>query len=95
MALFKISRGSSDNLPSKMTDGWAYFCTDTAEFFIDHIDSNGELHRTQLNAKEAESIIGHDISTTLNSSDIEIPTSKAVMDAVGTANVLAEAVVTE
>lgn len=82
MALFKVNRGSSSNLPIKMTDGWAYFCTDTAEFFIDYADNNGELHRKQINADEAKKIAGYDIATILNSSDIEIPTSKAVLDAI-------------
>lgn len=81
MALFKISRGNSATLPSTMTDGWAYFCTDTGEFFIDYADSNGTLHRKQINAKDAEKITGYDIKTILNSSDVEIPTSKAVLDA--------------
>ena len=81
MALFKVNRGNSTTLPSTMTDGWAYFCTDTGEFFIDYADSNGILHRKQINAKEAEKITGYDIKTILNSSDIEIPTSKAVLDA--------------
>lgn len=81
MALFKINRGNSVTLPSAMTDGWAYFCTDTGEFFIDYADSNGELHRKQINADEAKKLTGYDIKTIINDSEVEIPTSKAVLDA--------------
>lgn len=81
MALFKISRGNRSNLPTAMTDGWAYFCTDTAEFYIDYKDSSGTLCRKAINAKEAEALSGYDIATILNSSNLEIPTSKAVLDA--------------
>ena len=56
MALFKISRGNSANLPSTMNDGWAYFCTDSAGFFIDYTDANGDLHRKQLSAEFAEKL---------------------------------------
>ena len=48
MALFKVNRGNSTTLPTAMTDGWAYFCTDTGEFFIDYADSDGILHRKQI-----------------------------------------------
>ena len=81
MALFKVNRGNSTTLPTAMTDGWAYFCTDTGEFFIDYADSDGILHRKQISADEAKRLTGYDISTVINSSDIEIPTSKAVFDA--------------
>ena len=39
MALFKVLRGNRQNLPSERHDGWAYFCSDTGEFFIDY-DTN-------------------------------------------------------
>lgn len=52
MALFKVNRGNSSSLPSQMTDGWAYFCTDTAEFFIDYADENDALHRKKINADD-------------------------------------------
>lgn len=58
MALFKMNRGNSNTLPTKLTDGYAYFCTDTAEFFIDYADSNGILYRKKLNAKDAETLTG-------------------------------------
>lgn len=40
----------------------------------------------QKHAKEAESLLGYDISTILNSNDSEIPTSKAVLDAIDNKN---------
>ena len=33
-----------------MTDGWAYFCTDTGSFYIDYSDVFGALRRAQINA---------------------------------------------
>lgn len=61
-----------------MIDGWAYFCTDTGEFYIDYADANGVLHRKPINADEAKKIAGYDIATVLNNSEFEIPTSSAV-----------------
>lgn len=47
MALFKILRGNEDNLPAiKLTDGYAYFTSDTHNFYIDHLDANGKLVRS-------------------------------------------------
>lgn len=81
MALFKVNRGNSSTLPATKTDGWAYFCTDTGEFFIDYVDEQGNLNRKQINAEEARKIVGYDIGTVLNNSEVEIPTSSAVFDA--------------
>ena len=81
MSLFKPLLGNSARLPEKLTDGWAYFCTDTGEFFIDFADENGNLHRKQVNAEEARRIVGYDIGTVLNNSEAEIPTSSAVFGA--------------
>lgn len=82
MALFKILKGNESNLPSTKTDGWAYFCTDTSNFFIDYADADNNLQRAQLNAKEAEKLIGYDIATSLTGSEVEIPTSKLVFEAI-------------
>ena len=48
MALFKISRGDSTKLPKERHDGWAYFTTDTHEFFIDYADRNGVIQRGNI-----------------------------------------------
>lgn len=70
MALFKIVRGSEANLPAKKTDGFAYFCTDTWNFFIDFADDNGVLRRAKINANLADGL--HYVS---NGSAIEIDAS--------------------
>lgn len=56
MSLFKVSRGSEVNLPSQKTDGWAYFCTDTGSFFIDHLDSSDTLVRSKISANYADKL---------------------------------------
>ena len=50
MALFKILRGNAANLPTTKKDGYAYFCTDTHDFYIDYTNASGKLTRGQLNA---------------------------------------------
>ena len=68
MALFKVNRGNSTTLPATLTDGWAYFCTDTGEFFIDYADAEGNLFRKQINAENAikasQDANGNDITLT-------------------------------
>jgi hypothetical protein len=56
LSLFKISRGSEANLPIKKTDGWAYFCTDTGSFWIDHYDANNTLVRSKISANFADKL---------------------------------------
>lgn len=82
MALFRPFKGSRTSLDSQpLHDGYAYFCTDDGSFHIDYVDADGNLQRKQINAKYAEALTNYDISTILNDSDVEIPTSKAVMAA--------------
>lgn len=83
MALFKISKGLKANLPSTKTEGYCWYTIDDSLFYIDYKDENGTLQRRALNAKDAETLMGASLSTILNSSDVEIPTSKAVLDALG------------
>ena len=80
MALFKNLRGKRENLPINKTDGYAYFCTDDGTFHIDYKDESGTIQRKQINAKDSETLSGASLSTTLVSSDTEIPSSKAVFD---------------
>ena len=82
MALFKISKGSKANLPATLTEGFCWYTYDDSKFYIDHKDENGILVRKALNAQDAETLMGASLATILNSSDIEIPTSKAVLDAI-------------
>lgn len=56
MALFKVNRGNESDLPIKLTDGWAYFCTDTGSFLIDHYDSTNTLIRSKINAEYADKL---------------------------------------
>lgn len=56
MALFKILRGNAANLPTTKKDGYAYFCTDTHDFYIDYTNASGKLTRGQLNAYQADKL---------------------------------------
>ena len=69
MALFKILRGNAANLPKEMKDGYAYFCTDTHDFYIDYTNSNGQLTRGQLNAKDADHATNADNATKASKAD--------------------------
>lgn len=81
MALFKISKGLKANLPTTKTSGHCWYTVDDSMFYVDYEDENGEVQRQALNAQNAQTLTGASLSTILNSSDIEIPTSKAVLDA--------------
>lgn len=80
MALFKISKGLKANLPATKTVGHCWYTIDDSMFYVDYEDENGVVQRKALNAKDAEMLSGASLTTILNSSDIEIPTSKAVLD---------------
>lgn len=56
MALFKTLRGKEDRLPSVITDGYCYFCSDTSNFFIDHKDASGNLVRSKISAQFADKL---------------------------------------
>lgn len=80
MALFKISKGIKANLPPEKTAGHCWYTIDDSLFYIDYEDSDGVVQRKALNASDAETLTGASLATILNSSDLEIPTSKAVLD---------------
>lgn len=78
MALFKILRGNSSSLfnadgsisnDPKWTDGYAYYCKDTHDFYIDHLDSSGKQVRSKLNSKEAEHALLADRATKADKAD--------------------------
>lgn len=72
MALFKILKGNRVNLTNcPWTEGYAYFCEDTQEFFIDHKINNAE-HRSKLNVAKAEMIYKSDGNNTINISAEDI-----------------------
>ena len=58
MALFKILRGNSSSLPSTRKDGYAYFCTDTHDFYIDYKtqETSDEIFRTKLSVEYADKL---------------------------------------
>lgn len=80
MALFKISKGLSANLPTAKVEGNCWWTIDDSKFYIDYKDENGILQRKALNAQDAATLTGASLATILNSSELEIPTSKAVLD---------------
>lgn len=82
MALFKPLLGKRENLPVDLTAGYAYFCTDDGSFWIDYKDFDGVVKRKQINAQEAEKLVGYDIATTVVNDDTTIPTSSAVLSAI-------------
>ena len=56
MALWKPFRGKRSGLDAvEKHDGWIYFTTDDGSLFFDYADTDGNLHRKQVNA---ESITG-------------------------------------
>lgn len=56
MALFKISKGNSSNLPQIYNAGYCYFCEDTGLFYVDTTDD--ETGRKVLNAQDAATLCG-------------------------------------
>lgn len=56
MALFKICRGAETNLPTTLTSGYCYFCTDTTNFYIDYTDTYGALTRAKIASKYADKL---------------------------------------
>lgn len=77
MALFKILRGSHENLPDKITDGYCYFTTDTGMFYIDT-----DTGRLVLNANNAQTLLGKTVITDITKDSVDIPTSGAVWKAI-------------
>lgn len=61
MALFKISKGASERLPSTLTEGYAWYTYDDSKFYIDYKDDTGTLHRKAINAADAETVSGHTV----------------------------------
>lgn len=82
MALFKPLLGKRENLPTILTSGYAYFCTDDGSFWIDYKDFDGVVKRKQINAQEAEKLVDYDITTTVVNDETTIPTSSAVLSAI-------------
>lgn len=59
MALWKPFRGNRAGLDSvEKHDGYVYFCVDDGSLFFDYTDADGNLQRKQINAKDAETLMG-------------------------------------
>ena len=77
MALWKPFRGNRIALDAvEKHDGYVYFCVDDGALFFDYVDADGNLQRKQINAKEAETIIGYDIDN-MNSKITTLETQMA------------------
>lgn len=84
--LFKILHGDASRISTDITpfhEGYCYV-THNGYLYVDINVGTAESpnnQRIKLNAKDAETIMGASLSTLLNSSDSEIPTSAAVLKA--------------
>ena len=77
--LFKILHGDASRISTNITpyhEGYCYV-THNGDFYV---DMNAE--RVKLNAKDAETIMGASLATILSNTDLEIPTSNAVLSAI-------------
>ena len=54
MALFKISKGKSANLPTNKVNGYCYVTTDEHKLYVDYTKDDGTLDRFALNAVTAD-----------------------------------------
>ena len=85
MGLLRFLRGKRTSLNNaSLQDGNVYVCTDDGTAHFDYLDDDGNVQRQQLNAGNAEHLSGASLSTSLNPSDEEIPTSNAIIEYVET-----------
>ena len=58
MALFKIFKGNKANLPGDKNEGYAYFCEDSHDFFIDQLNPNNDIEviRSRLSVEFADKL---------------------------------------
>ena len=81
MGLLRFLRGKRSSLhDTSLTDGSVYVCTDDGTVHFDYIDANGNVQRQQVNAGNADSLAGATLSTSLNPTDQEIPTSNVIIE---------------
>ena len=81
--LFKILHGDASRISTNITpyhEGYCYV-THNGDFYVDMNDE-----RVKLNAKDAETIMGASLATILSNTDLEIPTSNAVLSAIEAAS---------
>lgn len=98
MALFKIFRGDEADLAAvSKTDGYAYFCPDTGNFFIDAnmgTEASPDVQRIQVNGLSAQNL--SDGTTTIEIDDIVLTSDviAASQGGTGLATLTANAVLT-
>lgn len=77
--LFKILHGDVSRISTNITpyhEGYCYV-THNGDFYVDMNDE-----RVKLNARDAETIMGASLATFISNTDLEIPTSQAVLSAI-------------
>lgn len=77
--LFKILHGDASRISTNITpyhEGYCYV-THNGDFYVDMNDE-----RVKLNARDAETIMGASLATFISNTDLEIPTSQAVLSAI-------------
>ena len=87
MALFKVYRGHEDNLPTTKTDGYAYFCTNTGSFYIDHKDTSGVLVRSKISARYADKLRYVQDGETIEIDASEVLTASNAVEKLGVATI--------
>lgn len=76
MGLLSFLRGKRASLnTTDIVDGKVYVCVDDGTAHFDFKDEDGNLKRRQVNAGDSHTLSGATLSTELNYSDNEIPTS--------------------
>ena len=85
--LFKILHGDASRISTEITpfhEGYCYVTHDGCMYIDMNIGTkeNPNNQRVKLNAGQTEPLLGYDITTVLNSSDTELPTSRAVLSAI-------------
>lgn len=85
MALFKICRGVETNLPTTLTSGYCYFCTDTTNFYIDYTDTYGALTRAKIASKYADKLRYTEDGNFMELDPIDIVTKSNYETAIGVA----------
>lgn len=85
MALFKICRGVETNLPTTLTSGYCYFCTDTTNFYIDYTDTYGALTRAKIASKYADKLRYTEDGNFIELDPIDIVTKSNYETAIGVA----------
>lgn len=85
MSLFKVCRGAEGNLPTIKTDGYAYFCTDTGSFYIDHKNASNVLVRSKISANYADKLRYVKDGQTVEIDASKVITTENIATTIGTA----------